>query len=322
MADYNEQESGWQTMESDPAVFSELLKTLGVPLIVDDLYSLDSEVLAALQPLHALIFLFKWVGGTDETGGGAGAYDESFPGFFANQVVNNACATIAVLNGVCNIPTVTMGTELSDIISFSAGMDPQTLGEVVTSSHFLRTAHNSLSPPSSISLDGLGPKPRSSEDAYHFVVFIPHAGCIYELDGLKRAPVRHGEYTEEGEGWVGKARSVIENRIATYPPGSLHFNLLALRTDPLPNLERQLAEYTSSNQTEPAAHVREEIAIEKAKRSRWAFENSLRRHNHFGLIQALLQGLAKTGGLESAIESAKEKKKARIAAGRDSMEED
>jgi len=304
-------------MESDPAVFSELLKTLGVPLIVDDLYSLDPEVLAALQPLHALIFLFKWVGRTDESGGGAGVYDDLFPGFFANQVVNNACATIAVLNGVCNIPSVTMGTELSDIVSFSAGMDSQTRGEIITSSPFLLAAHNFLSPPPSISVDG--PKPPASEDAYHFVVFIPYAGCIYELDGLKRAPVRHGEYTEGGEGWLGKARTVIENRIATYPPGSLHFNLLALRTDPLPNLEQQLAEYTSSNQTGPAAHVREEIAAEKAKRSRWAFENSLRRHNHYGLIHALLHGLAKTGGLESAIEGAKAK---RIATGRGSKDKD
>jgi hypothetical protein len=65
---------------------SELLRTLGVPLIVDDLYSLDSETLAALQPLHVLIFLFKYVGTTDEAGGGQGVYDHSFPGFFARQV--------------------------------------------------------------------------------------------------------------------------------------------------------------------------------------------------------------------------------------------
>ena len=62
------------------------MKTLGVPLVVDDLYSLDAETLAALQPLRALIFLFKWIGGGDEKGGGEGRYDEEFPGFFAHQV--------------------------------------------------------------------------------------------------------------------------------------------------------------------------------------------------------------------------------------------
>lgn len=65
---------------------SELLRTLGVPLVVDDLYSLDADTVAALQPLHAFIFLFKWVGGADVKGGGDGSYDDDFAGFFANQV--------------------------------------------------------------------------------------------------------------------------------------------------------------------------------------------------------------------------------------------
>lgn len=65
---------------------SELLRKLGVPLQVDDLYSLDSETLASMQPVYALIFLFKWVATTDEKGGAQGAFDEEFPGFFAHQV--------------------------------------------------------------------------------------------------------------------------------------------------------------------------------------------------------------------------------------------
>ena len=81
----------------------ELLKTLGVPLVVDDLYSLEAEALAELQPLHALIFLFKWVGGESSEPSSGGQYDPEFPGFFAHQVVNNACATLAVMNAIGNI---------------------------------------------------------------------------------------------------------------------------------------------------------------------------------------------------------------------------
>ena len=68
------------------------------------------------------------------------------------------------------------------------------------------------------------------------------AGSVYELDGLKQAPVRHGAYSESGEGWVAKARyfshpmttlaavitdwpshfrEVIEARIGTYPAGAV-----------------------------------------------------------------------------------------------------
>lgn len=187
--------------------FRELLKTLGVPLIVDDLYSLDPESLSLLQPLHALIFLFKWLPSSNEPSSSAGEPDPHFPGFFAHQVVNNACATLAVLNALGNIPSLPTGSQLADLNNFTTGMDPQTRGMVITSADWLREAHNSLSPPSAISLDGLG-LPKTSEDAYHFVVYIPVMGSLYELDGLKQHAVRHGPYEGHGEGWIEKARFV------------------------------------------------------------------------------------------------------------------
>lgn len=137
----------------------------------------------------------------------AGTYDPDFPGFFAHQVVNNACATLAVLNAIGNVPGLTMGSQLSDLVHFSAGMDPQTRGMVVTSSDWLREAHNAGSPPSAISLDGLG-LPKSTEAAYHFIVYMPYMGVLYELDGLKNHPINHGAFAESGEGWVAKARYV------------------------------------------------------------------------------------------------------------------
>lgn len=184
---------------------SELLKTLGVDLVVDDLYSLSSEVLAEFNPIRALVFLFKWHSDQDASGGGTGEFDEEFPGFFAHQVVHNACATLAVLNAVMNIPEITVGPQLQDILSFTAGMDPQTRGFTITSSEFLRSAHNSLSPPNVFSMDGLN-LPKEKEDSYHFIVYLPVAGSVYELDGLKISPVRHGAYSDEGEGWLAKAR--------------------------------------------------------------------------------------------------------------------
>ncbi|KAG9019051.1 hypothetical protein FRB90_007007 [Tulasnella sp. 427] len=278
-------------------------------LIVDDLYSLDAASLQALQPLRALVFLFKWVATSDEKGGASGTYDHEFPGFFMRQVVNNACATIAVLNGLFNIPDAEVGEHLSQLQEFSTGMDPETRGEIFTSSDWLRTQHNSLIPPSAISLANLG-LPKTSEDAYHFVVYLPNLGAVYELDGLKPAAINHGAYTEGGEGWAAKAREVIEQRISTYPPGSIHFNLLAIRGDPLPSLRAQL----SAAGDGPMAEVyQEQINIEEEKRKAWAFENALRRHNHLGLIHSLLLGLAKASptGYRDAMENAKTRLKER-----------
>ncbi|KAF8324439.1 ubiquitin carboxyl-terminal hydrolase [Cantharellus anzutake] len=314
MASDEEHESGWQTMESDPGVFDELLRTLGVPLTVDDLYSLDAESLAAIQPVHAFIFLFKWIGsgesGVASTNGGE--YDDEFTGFFANQVVNNACATIAVINGICNIEGLKVGTEIEQLKEFSGALDPQTRGEVITSDNFFRSAHNSLSPPPSISLAELDIQREKSGDAYHFIVYLPHRGYIYELDGLKRSPVRHVAYSEGPEGWTPKAKEVIEARIATYPAGSLHFNLLAIRDDPIPKLEGQLEQAQAEHQADHASALAQQIALENEKRERWKFENSLRRHNHLRTIHALLLAMASSGRLEGAMESARQKMKDRI----------
>ncbi|PCH43553.1 cysteine proteinase [Wolfiporia cocos MD-104 SS10] len=304
-----DEQSGWQLTESDPGVFTELLKSLGVPLVVDDLYSLDPASLAELQPVHAFIFLFKWVGSSSEPAGGN--YDPDFPGFFAHQVVNNACATLAVMNAIGNIPGLPMGAQLTDLINFTTGMDAQTRGMVLTSSDWLREAHNALSPPSAISLDGLG-LPKTSEDAYHFIVYMPYMSCVYEFDGLKHSPINHGAYSESGEGWVAKAREVIEARIATYPAGALEFSLLALHEDPLPILQAQLAELQAAGMQSEAADLVVRLSTENSKRERWAFENSLRRHNYVGLVHALLVALAKSGRLEAATENAKKTMRERV----------
>ena len=153
--------------------------------------------------MRALIFLFQWV--QTPAGGMRGEFDRDFPGFFAHQVVNNACATLAVLNAVGNIPALAVGPQLREMLDFAAGMDPQMSGTVITSADWLREAHNALSPPSAISVDDPSHK-KTAEEAYHFVVYLPYMGSIYEFDGLKEFPIRHGAYSEQGEGWTAKAR--------------------------------------------------------------------------------------------------------------------
>ncbi|EJU04119.1 hypothetical protein DACRYDRAFT_20752 [Dacryopinax primogenitus] len=308
-------ESGWSLTESDPAVFTALLQSLGCnTLIVDDLWTLDDPaLLSSLQPIHALIFLFKWIGGTEDEAAdgelkGGGRYDEAFPGFFAHQVVNDACATIAVLNGVFNIPSVPMGPDLSQLREFSAGMDPLMSGYSITNSAAIRNAHNALSSSanSPFSIDPSLYDQNEKEDAFHFVVYVPVAGQLYELDGLRRAPVQHGGW-EGGEGWLDVARRTIQRRIEGYPPGTLQFSLLAVRTDNLPGMEAQLEQARAAGDEHLASELVHHIYAEKSKRAEWEFENSLRRHNHVGLIHSLLLALAKAGGLDTAVQKAKQK---------------
>ena len=161
-------------------------------------------------------------------------------------------------------------------------------------------------------------------------------------------------------------RDVIEARIQTYPPGSvsergvgmwrpinscrlwqLNFSLLALHNDPIPSLEKQLAELHASGNASLAAEVSAKLDRENHKRQQWAvslqrsrftvqrricvlityflqFENSLRRHNYLGFIHALLLSMAKAGTLDAAKEGAKKALHERIEKRRkgEAMDED
>lgn len=103
----------------------------GITNTQDDLYSLDEAELAQLRPVHALIFLFKYVGDGGVEKQGVEVDPLECGVWFANQVVNNACGTLAALNAVMNIPAVaspyageevSIGSELANLREFGAGM--------------------------------------------------------------------------------------------------------------------------------------------------------------------------------------------------------
>ena len=72
-------------------------------------------------------------------------------------------------------------------------------------------------------------------------------------------------------------------------------------------LERQLSELSAGTGEAAAAQLRQAIADEEAKRTRWRVENIRRRHNYLPLIVNMLQMLAEQDQLMPLYQAAKQK---------------
>ena len=96
--------------------------------------------------------------------------------FFANQVINDACATYALLSILMNrAKDIEIGGELENLKSFSMQMTSKDRGFAIGNSDMIRTAHNSFvrEDPFDIEEAKTGGK---EKDAFHFISYVPFNG--------------------------------------------------------------------------------------------------------------------------------------------------
>jgi len=224
---------------------------------VQEIYALDEDSLRALgysfrsfsakftakganpncSPAHGMIFLFRWkpepMDSTEDT------CPEHV--WFANQVIDNACASLALLNIVFNCDA-DIGPQLKSFKEFSAQLNPPMRGLAVANNKHIRNIHNSFARKMEmvdvdINLAEIAcKKPRalgsSSDDVdpgievFHFIAYVHVDNALYELDGLKKQPVKL--CTCPKEDWLVHAGPAVQERIASYGDEELLFNLLAI----------------------------------------------------------------------------------------------
>jgi ubiquitin carboxyl-terminal hydrolase L5 len=256
-----------------------------------DLYSIDSESLQQLEPVYGVIFLFKY-GDVDRRYASEGnkplngEYDYEYQNnglFFANQTIQNACGTQAVLNILLNkSEEIEIGEDLANFKSFVTGFDGEMIGETISNSDLIRSVHNSFSTPSSLVIDDDKKPPKNYDDKndglFHFVGYLRFNNHIYELDGLKSHPIRHAECNSQQE-FCEKLPDVIQRRIAKYDSQELRFALLAITNNKL--------EYFQS-----VGDI-EMVNSQLMKRETWHKENEMRKHDYTGLIVDLIKNISK-----------------------------
>jgi len=216
----------WCLIESDPGVFTELVDKMGVKgLQFEEVFDMDS--MPASNQVIGLIFLFK--------------YEKQEPRevnysqqdlFFAKQVIQNACATQAILSVLLNSEQVTdLGPSLTDFKVFTKDFDPATRGLALSNQDTIKAVHNSFARVSSF--DFVQDKDDDKEDAFHFVGYVPYKGKVWELDGLQEGPIeiKAPAAGASAEDWLATAKPEIKSRIEKYSAGEIRFNLLAITKD-------------------------------------------------------------------------------------------
>ena len=334
------EDSGWCTIESDPGVFTGLIKELGGKgFQVEELYGLDESLIDQLMPVYGLIFLFKWDAAVEREAkkhaqNKSHQLETSLDGvYFARQTVQNACATQAILSVLMNLPQKEVGVDIGEPLSifkeFSSELTPELRGDAIGSSEHIRKVHNSFTKPESILLQRDRKAPSSpGEDPFHFVSFVPINGSLYEFDGLKTSPQLHGTYPTGTSQWIPLAINAIQEKISKLQQNGdeIRFNLMALIKDrsivireEIDQHIRRICELEEAIQRDPQTspddprrceinqlvglnmELESALEAERCKLESYDLENERRRHNYIPFFVTLVKAMAKTGQLKSLL---------------------
>jgi ubiquitin carboxyl-terminal hydrolase L5 len=333
----------WCTIESDPGVFTELIKNIGVKGVqVDEIIDLDI-LESDSEPVYGLIFLFKYLQNSGYKPNVLSFWDPDL--FFAKQEVQNACATQAILAVLLNnADKLDIGDTLKELKSFTADMDPSTRGLAISNSEKIRTEHNKFSHPEPFIFTKT--KAHVGDDVFHFVAYIHFKNSIYEIDGLQNGPILIADNVKNEE-WIKTVKPSILSRINLYSQNEIKFNLLALVPDRLEkakkvdadlqkrknyikNLlekpenvsnDKDLEEYNKMTKEQLENSLKDfdnmiknnEITIkdEEIKVKKFREENERRQFNYIPFIYELMKTLAEKGRLGDMYKEACDEKAAK-----------
>ena len=270
---------------------------------------------------YGLIFLFKW-DKEKQAQIASELSSESDPEvetmYFARQVIDNACATQAIINILMNIQEDSsghagfhLGSELTALKEFTQTFDKEMKGLSIGNCATIRKVHNSFRSPQPLlqekSEDG------DASEAFHFISFVPVGQSVIELDGLQPAPRKVSQI--HATNWIEDAVRVIQERMQSYGGAEQRFSVMALLPDSIVQLEEAIQELEGKIRTkksngeeksekeylhweQQAISLTEELREKKDKRQSWKKDNIYRRTDFTPLAFCMLKSFAKDGMLD------------------------
>ncbi len=269
-------------------------------------------------------------------------YDNNL--FFAKQVINNACATQAILSILMNnSQNISLGSVLKNLREFSMPLDSYSRGLTLGECNEVRTIHNSFASQEPFLIQGK--KAKEKDDVYHFVSYIHFKGALYELDGLQEGPICHKKDLNYDQ-WLDAVTEEITTRIKLYSDKEIRFNLLAVTDSKLCQIsekirvkeidlismnkqygkENLIGEYVFENKAPPEIKptelessslklaikdilsslkdLKNQRKVQLQKRAKQTLENQRRKHNYLPLIFELFRQSAEAGELEEMYKKA------------------
>ncbi|CAF0991052.1 unnamed protein product [Rotaria sordida] len=281
----------WCFIESNADLFTDLIYTLGVDGVeVNEAISLDDDYIERIKPCHGLIFLFKQKQtntSNENLVKGARLHEICF----GQQIYKNVCPTQAILSVLlnCTHEDLNLGATLTEFKEYSqkfhskgVGLFDTKMKGIALSNHEpIRDVHNRFAKKQLIEFDSDDEK--KEEYAFHFIVYVPFKDHLYELDGLKTAPIDHGAIPEDNE-WLDIARPIVQQHIQKFIEDKIHFRLMVIVSEPDKKYERELKQVladsslTDDERNAQKSNLSKLINEEKRKKAH-RIANLRRQHN-------------------------------------------
>jgi len=224
--------SAWIPLQSNPEILNKYLRKLGVTedWSVVDVLGFDSELLEFVpKPVKALLLLFPC---SDKYEQHRLAEDEKlkenptkYPNdlFYMKQTIHNACGTCALIHALSNNKDIVLEDGiLKTFLDAARDLTAEERGKLLEANAAFMETHQTLA------VRDQSENPSDGEN-HHFIALVEKDGELYELDGRKSFPIKHGPTTAER--FLEDAARVCKEFIAR-DPDELRFTVGAIVASP------------------------------------------------------------------------------------------